>query len=685
VKRAILAAALVLGAAVLVSWMARRAPEPRAPRSVLLVTIDTLRADRVGAYGGDPALTPNIDALARQGAVFEEALASVPLTLPSHATILSGLEPTHHGVHDNGTYVFPSDRETLATLLKGRGYATGAFVGAYVLDRRFGLARGFDLYDDAIERRTEGVSLLESERRCDRVAAAAGEWVTKQGGPFLAWAHFYDPHAPYDPPAPYRESFPSRAYDGEVAYADACVGTLIDAARRKAGDGLIVAVLADHGEALGAHGESTHGFFLYQPTLRIPMILAGPGVPGGVRLPGLARTADLLPTLLRLLDVPAPPGLDSVDVLGGPRARESYAETVYPQTLGWAPLHSYRIGPLKYVHAPRPELYDLGLDPGEEHDLAATRPAEVARLSAALAAMRRGETTAPRSASDPEVAERLRGLGYVTGPPSTGAAIALSDPKDRIGLWHRFEEATWADARGERVKALNAFRALVAEEPANATFRRTHAAALRRAGRARDAAAALGDLEVFAADDPLAWHEAAVVAAEDGRLDDAIRAERRALLLGPELPELHNHLGILLARTGSAVEALASFARAVEIDPNNAPAWTNRGNALRALGRGPEAGVAYATAVRLAPRDPDPRNGLGVLAVEKGDLEGAAALFREVLAENAAFHEARLNLAVVYVRQQRLAEARGELQAILAARPDRETAARAAAFLRDLS
>ena len=234
-KGRVLVVALVAVAALVALRLWRRAPAARPQPSVLLVTIDTLRADRVAAYGGDASLTPNMNALAGQGAVFEEALASVPLTLPSHATILSGLEPPHHGVHDNGTYVFPGDRETLATLLKARGYATAAFIGAYVLDRRFGLARGFDVYDDAIERRDTGGSVLESERRGDVVVAAAQAWIERQGGPFFAWVHLYDPHAPYDPPSPHRERLAARPYDGEVAFADECFGRLVNAARRQGG------------------------------------------------------------------------------------------------------------------------------------------------------------------------------------------------------------------------------------------------------------------------------------------------------------------------------------------------------------------------------------------------------------------------------------------------------------------
>ena len=680
--------AIVAAAAMMFAAACRTPPPPvaRAYPSVLLVTIDTLRADRVGAYGGPAGLTPRLDALAREGAVFDEAVSSAPLTLPSHSTILSGLDPPSHGVHDNGTYVFPQDRETLATVLKARGYATGAFVGAYVLDRRFGLARGFDAYDDAIERREEGASVLESERRGERVAAAAEAWLARQRPPFLAWAHFYDPHAPYDPPPAF--GAPARpAYDGEVAYADNCLGRVLDAARRAAGDaGLVVAVLGDHGEALREHGESTHGFFLYQSTLRVPLLLAGPGITAGQRVAGLARTADVMPTLLRIAGVEPPRRLDGADLLRGPRARESYAETDYPRTFGWAPLRAYRVGSLKYVAAPRPELYDLTVDPGETHDLAASRPTDAARLSGLLAAVREHEGGGgPARFSDPEVAERLRALGYVAAePPPGGTHRALADPKDRIALWDRFQKATAAEMSGDRTSAIAALRHLVAADPGNGTFRRTLAATLRRAGQARQALAVLGDVRA-PAEDALVWHERAIAAEAAGDLSTAVAAAQRALALAPQLPELHNHMGVLHTRGGEMAAALSEFDRAISLDPNNGRARSNRGNARRALGRSEEAAQDYAEAARLAPGDPDALNGLGVLAVERGELDRASALFREVLAAHPEHHESRLNLAVVLVRGGRVDDARALLRALLAAHPDRETAARAQAFLRDLS
>jgi arylsulfatase A-like enzyme/Flp pilus assembly protein TadD len=672
-----LAAALLVFAGFLARARFARAPAEGA--SVLLITIDTLRADRLGAYGAKGVRTPHLDALAARGLLFEEALASAPLTLPSHATILSGLEPPRHGVRDNGTYVFPEGRDTLATVLKGRGYATGAFVGAYVLDRRFGLARGFDRYDDLIERRLEGASILESERHCEAVVAAAAEWFAQQEAPFLAWVHLYDPHAPYDPPPPYREEYAGRLYDGEVAYADACVGRLVSAAD---GRGPLVTVVAgDHGESLGDHGELTHGLFVYQSALRVPMILAGPGLPRGNRHRGPARTADIAPTVLRLLGAQEPTGLDGADLLSASSDPRIYAETLYPQSLGWAALHSLRAGALKYIEAPRPELYDLAADPLETRNLAADRPQASARLRLELAAFRGSDTAAPAGPAAPEVAERLRALGYVGDGAGGVPSGPLKDPKDAIPLWRRFEEAAWAEARGDRNTAIAGLRDLVRQEPANTTFRRRLASALRHAGKEAEAVAVLEEAPVS---DALAWHERAVVLAQTGRTLEALRAEDRAIALNPLLPEPYNHRGALEAERGRTEEALSDFDKAIALDPNNARAWNNRANTLRALGRRAEAAAAYQTAVRLAPRDGDPRNGLGVLAVEAGDLPSAAGLFRSVLEIDPAHAEAAVNLAFVEARRGQTAEARVRLERLLRGPVAPETARKAEALLRDL-
>jgi Flp pilus assembly protein TadD len=434
---------------------------------------------------------------------------------------------------------------------------------------------------------------------------------------------------------------------------------------------------------LGEHGERTHGFFVYESTLRVPLVMAGTGLPRGVRRPGLVRGCDLVPTLLAHLGLPVPDGLDGRDVLNGPAGREAYAETLYPRSLGLAPLHALRVGPLKLIAAPRPELYDLSSDPAEAHDLSSDAPRR-ASLERALQALleRQSDSVAPGS---PEVEERLRALGYVASAPAAAPTETAVDPQDGLALWQRVEKAVAAEARGEAAGAIAELQAAVAAAPGNAALRRLLAGALRRSRDARAAAQVLSDADALQSRDAVAWHERALSLAELGRTDDARRAEEHALALNPTLPEPRNHLGVLLARLGDAPAALAAFERALELDPNNARAWNNRANVLRDLGRPGEARTAYARAMELAPRDPDPRNGLGVLAVQTGDAAGAERLFREVPGLDPGYDEARLNLAVALVKQGRLDDARLALQELLRRQPEPTLAGRARGLAADLA
>lgn len=654
----------VLGVALLAWGALRLRPRPSARgANLLLVTIDTLRADRVGAYGAPDVSTPNLDGLARHGLLFDDALASVPLTLPSHATILSGLEPPHHGVRANGADLFPPDRETLATVLESQGYATAAFVGAYVLDRRFGLARGFDTYDDRIERRPEGASPLESERPCNAVVDIALPWLAAQSGPFFAWAHFYDPHAPYEPPPPFAARFAGRPYDGEVAYADQCLGRLL-AALKGAGARTVVAVVGDHGKGLGDHGERTHGFFVYRSTLRVPFILSGPGLPNGRHEARPARTVDLAPTLLGLLGVPKRTQLDGVDLLRH-TASTAYAETHEPQTFGWAPLFAVQHRGLRYIEAPRPELYDVRADPGETQNLVAQRPQEVAEMKSSLASVRAVDVRS-RGRVDKEATERLQALGYLVSGPGTPSGV-LSDPKDALPLFRLFEDARAREASGDRLGALADFGQLVAQDPQNAAFRRALAAAQRRTGSEKDALATLEALLQLAPNDALVWHERAVALAALGRVKEAVASEQRSVAADPLLAEAWNHLGILEATQGRAAPALAAFEKASGLDPGSSRTYCNKANALRELGRRQEAEAAYREAARLAPRDPDPPNGLGVVALEMGASSAAETFFRQALALDPSFDEAKLNLAVALSRQGGTAEARALLAQVVRA------------------
>jgi choline-sulfatase len=394
------------------------------PPSVLLVTIDTLRADRVGAWGDREARTPHLDALARAGLVFERAYAPAPLTLPSHATMMTGLLPPAHGVRGNGSFALGPEPPTLAEAMRARGLRTAAFVGAFPVAARFGLGRGFLHYDDRFAK-APGVHYEFAERRAPDVAAAARAWLADNPGPSFVWMHLFDPHAPYDPPAETRGLDP---YRGEIAAADAALGDLLAAWDARPGASY-VAVTSDHGEAFGEHGEESHSLFVYDVTLHVPLVLRGPGI-AARREAAAVGLDDLAATLVARVPGAGPvlPGRDLAQPL---EPRPLYAETLAPRhDFGWSDLRAWRDGRYKLVRAPRPEVYDVEADPGETRDLATADARRVAQMGSALdeALARMGERSNPRAA-DPEAAERLRALGYAQGPGGAGSG---ADPKDRV-------------------------------------------------------------------------------------------------------------------------------------------------------------------------------------------------------------------------------------------------------------
>jgi len=639
----------------------------------------------VGAYGSPRGLTPALDRLALRGWVFEQATAAVPLTLPSHATILSGLDPPHHGVHNNGSFIFPEDRETLATRLKSEGYSTGAFVAAVVLDRRFGLARGFDVYDDGIERANSGGSVLESERPCLDVVERATEWIRARQGPYFAWVHFYEPHAPHAPPPDLAAAHPGAPYDGEVAAADRCLDRVAGAAELARPGGVITAVTADHGEGLGEHGESTHGFFVYQSTLRVPMVIAGPGVAPGRRTSALTRSADLAPTLLGLLRVRELPSTDGIDLTTGRPAGEAYAESEYASGFGWAPLRALRRGPLKLIEAPRPELYDLERDPAEERNLAEGRQTEARRLGDALQRLSSARVPSAARRMSAEEEEQLRALGYVGSPgarsPEPGSRGR--DPKEALPLFQSFERAMALESSGKLDEASSILAALSAREPGNLTFSRSLAGVLVRLDRPEEAVRVLRAARERSPEDPQAAHALALALDEAGQSDDALIIEEKTVQLDPGLVDAFDHLASLQALRGDLVKARESVERALSLDARHPRAWSNKGNIARAQGDGPEAERSYRRALELSPRLPEALNGLGVLEVERGGFDAAAALFSQALERDPGFDEARLNLAVAEAQRGRVDRA-VELAKEVARGRQYGLALKARALLRDL-
>jgi len=618
--------------------------------SFVLLTLDTTRADRLGFLDYPRARTPVLDRLASRGLVFENAAAQTPLTLPSHASILTGLYPTNHGVRNNGTHRLEPEHETLAEILGRSGYATAAAVAAFVLDRKFGLAQGFDRYDDAVGGESSHL-FGYAERRGAAVTDAALALAEElpEDGPFFLWLHYFDPHAPYDPPAGMRGSDPSPAgrYDDEIAAMDREIGRLLEGlARRGRLDHTLIAVVSDHGEGVaGPHAEKSHGIFLYEETMRCAMVLAtwrGLAAPGRSRV--LARQVDLVPTVLDLLGVPAPADLDGRSlarlVRGEPLPQEplsSYAETFFPlESFGWSPLFQIRTARWKYVEAPTPELYDLENDPLEARNVALERPEIVRSLAQELARIRaearypdHRSGTRSVSASD---AQKLVALGYTEGGGTADPAAwsALRDPKEWIELHERLESARQALLAGRAGKAIKMLDQVLARDPDN--FEAIGLLATCRLAE-QDLAGAEQALVRLTEKLPSAAHHhvrlggvrqqrAAALRAEgrDGRAQEleqrAIESFERAIELGSRDVAPFVNTGVIELRRGNFERAAVRFEEAVEIDPASYAAHYNLGVARLRAGRYEEAERALAAAQPLAGDDAGRRVRLGHDRVE---------------------------------------------------------------------
>lgn len=446
--------------------IARRPARP----DVLLITLDTTRADALGCYGGDPAVSPNLDRFAASAHLFERCETSVPQTLPSHTTILSGLEPFHHGVRKNVGAIVGADVPLVSEELHSAGWTTGAFVSAFVLDGRFGLARGFDHYDaPELNPRLGG----SEERRADATIAAANDWLARQHGRWFLWLHLFDPHAPYEPPAPFDQRFPDRPYVGEVAYMDAQVGAfLAGLEERGALHRAVVLIAGDHGEGLGEHGEASHGILLYEATTRVPLMVRLPGQTAGVRHPAPVGLVDVADTIRELAGLaPAGDGRSLLPVLEGADGGEPRGP-LYLESLegflrnGWAPLYAVVDGRFKYIESPRPELYDVVADPAESHDLVDAEAAVAARLRDTLAAMHPADevVTGTGPALDADERAALLRLGYVAGSPGAGAG-SRKNPADAIHLSQVHLDALAAMERGDLDRAAGLFARELEDDP----------------------------------------------------------------------------------------------------------------------------------------------------------------------------------------------------------------------------
>ena len=621
---------------------------PNPDRNILLVTVDTLRADALGSYGGRAA-TPNLDALAAGGARFTFAHSHAVVTLVSHASILTGRYPYEHGIRDNTGYRLRPDEATAATLLKAAGFATGAFVGGFPLDRRFGLTPGFDVYDDQMTRAGAPGEPAERERPADAVVKAALDWLGRQKGKWFAWVHVYDPHEPYQPPREFAARFPGDPYLGEVSWTDSALGPLFEHLRSLSRQTLVV-VTGDHGESLGEHGERTHSLFAYEPTLHVPLIVAqvakDPRGTKGVVIDTPVRHVDLLPTILASAGAsPAGSGASLLETIdnGRDEERPSYFEAMSAAvTRGWAPLRGVLVGREKYIDLPIVELYDLASDPRESTNIVGAR-AERARVM--VETLKQFNVAAPARAQteSADTIERLRSLGYIGGgsAPVRERYTDADDPKRLVEIEQMLARGNDALRAGRAQEAADTYRAIIKKRPDTEDAYRKLALIYWRSGRPSDAigtlelalrngvtqsevrirlgqylaeagqpAKAVELLKETAGSDPDALIALGNAYTLAGRLKDATAIFQRLIDADPSNALAYENLGMAQLQAKDSKAAETSLRRAIALDPSLAGAYTALGVVLATTGRSSEAIDAWKRALALDPSDPNAADNL---------------------------------------------------------------------------
>jgi len=661
--RVVALAALAAAAAVAGGGSPRAQP---ARPNLLLFTLDTVRADRLGSYGYRGAGTPTLDRLAAQGVRFADATTHAPLTGPAHAGILTGRYPARYAIRDNAATPLRPESATLATVLRRAGYRTGAFIGAFVLDRAYGFDQGFEEFDSRFDGFQAG-DKRSAERSGAEVAAAAVSWLGRipADRPFFAWVHLYDAHAPYSPPAPYAARFRTRPYDGEIAAVDAAVGGVLTALQKKGAlDQTLIVAIADHGESLGEHGEEDHGVFLYDAVLRIPWLMR---LPGGERAGTVVgeqvRAIDLAPTVLDALGVGIPNGLDGESLMGVVRGRPrrdpppSYAETYYPQLhFGWSPLQSLRVGDWKLIRAPRTELYKPRVDPLERTNLVEGQASVASRLGAELrgVALAWTETPArPASAPDRDTIERLRSLGYVgvTMPTAAGSGLDPKDEMPKLRSFRRLVSGATDDLRLQNPRA-----AITKLKAALAIFSRAYDVHIQLGDaymQMKELDAALGEYEMAAllnpaSADPLLAQASVRVA--QGRPLQALQKMDEADHLEPRSAEVAFARGRLYEQQGRSSEAYQQFRRAVGANPSDMRARARLASSALAAGRLDEAAEQLKVLESARYQPSRTRLLVGQVLEARGDKAGAAAAYRRALELEPGLAGARAGLARLGVK-----------------------------------
>jgi choline-sulfatase len=618
----VLAVSLSAGAATPPKSAAETAP--RTKPNIILITLDTTRADRMGFLGSDRGLTPNLDALSKQSVVFTKAYAQVPLTTPSHAALLTGTYPQYSHLEDLGAPLGP-DLPYLPDLLHKRGYHTAAFLGAFILDPSAsapGFQRGFDIYDAKFHQRKPGENRYKSiERRAEEVADHALGWLSHhQQGPFFIWLHFYDAHDPYDPPEPFKTHYASALYDGEIAYTDSIVGSFVEVLRKH---GLyqnsLIAIAADHGEAFGEHGEERHGMFLYDETIHVPLLLKLPAERlGGKRIEAKVALADIAPTLLEAAGISTPSTMQAsslfplmdVNSTAGEKSKSPeqpvYSQSTYAhRAFGWSEMRSWRTGKYLYVKAPKKELYDQAKDPSATTNLAATDKAIADTLDSQLAAFQQKSSRTKTEATklDPSQAEKLRALGYLAsdsaGPENK--ANAEIDPKDKIDTANRFHRSLVDLEEDHYDEAIAELTQVLKQDPEMASGYLELGRALVHRERYQEALPVLRTAAEKNPSSGMAHYELALALIKTGDWEAALPEMKAAVVCNPKSAQMHFYLGAVHLRLKQVDEATVEFESSLKFDPDHFMANLKYGEMLLTLGNANGAIPKLSRAVKSDP------------------------------------------------------------------------------------
>jgi arylsulfatase A-like enzyme/Flp pilus assembly protein TadD len=620
-------------------------------RHILLITLDTTRADHLGCYGHKEALTPRLDGLAQRGVRFLRAYTHVPLTLPAHCSILTGTLPLYHQVRNNGSYYLDPEIPTLAESFRNAGYKTAGFVASFTLDSRFGLDRGFELYDDDLKK-GEILKNYRSERTAGDVIDVVLPWLTENAkDKFFAWVHFYDPHLPYDPPSPFKDMLPNSRYDGEIAYVDSALGKILDKLKAEGIlDDTLIVVAGDHGEALGEHREIDHGLFLYEATTRVPLLFVNEKVlPPGKTVSATVRLTDIMPTVLELAKLSVPKTVQGISLLPWITGRQSadlaaYLETYYPfENFGWSELRGVTDGRWKFIQAPRPELFDLAGDPHEENNLFDKAPSQSREMMRKLREIVQSSSQtaqSPKRRMSAEDQERLRSLGYLGGArPGAPEAGPKADPKDKIDEYLLYYRGTLMEGEGKFNEALAHYNELLRLNPGI----------------------------------PAYYVSAGFVLMKMDRTSEAIRLLEKARDRFPTSDLVLSRLVSFYLRAERWQDAIDAGQALLDLQPGDFDALFLSGSAYAMLGKWSEALEHYAQALKIEPENKILRQRHAFALAAVGRLEESLASYRKLKVEYPGDYIFDLDIGQIYERTGQIAKACGVLKEASERHPSADT------------